>query len=351
MGRSLHRVPSLLFIALASFCLGCGGGSSYTQPPPPVPDFSLGLSANSVSVSQGSTSQGLTISVNPLNGFSGSVQVTLTGLPAGVTTNPTSPISIAAGSNTAVIFGAAANTATGTFSIAAQGVSGALTHAQDFSLDVQSGIVATLPRSGYARTDATSAADAPIGEPYHRHIIYDSAHKQVFVANRAMNRVEVFSSATQARVAQISIPGASSADLSADGATLWIGTALDKIVSVNPATLAITNRYTLTGLTPIPNAIFNLPVEVLPLSNGKAMVRVREPASSEALLALWDPASNLLTNLTSAAPAVFQQGVGALARSGDHSRALAAAHDSSGEMALFDLNGNVMAGPLSIGTG
>jgi hypothetical protein len=351
VGRLPHRLSNLLFIVFASACAGCGGGSSFTQPPPPVPDFSLVLSGNSVTVSQGGTSQGFTISVNPLNGFSENVQVTVTGLPAGVTTNPASPFGIAAGSNTSVIFGAAANASTGTFPIVAQGVSGSLTHTQNFSLNVQSGTAATLPRSSYARTDATPAADALLGEPHHRHIVYDSAHKQVFVANRAMNRVEVFSSASQSRVAQISIPGASSADLSADGATVWIGTGLDKIVSVDSASLSIKNRYTLAGLTPIPNTIFNRPEEVLALSNGKSMVRLRQPVSSEALLALWDPASNSLTNLTSAAPAVFQQGVGVLARSGDHSKVLSAANDSSGEIALFDPNGNVVAGPVATGTG
>jgi len=235
--------------------------------------------------------------------------------------------------------------------IAVQGVSASLSHAQNLSLDVQTGVASTLPRTGYARTEATAAADAPSGEPHHRHIVYDSAHKQVFIANRAMNRVEVFSNASQTRVAQISVPGASSADLSADGATLWVGTALDKVVSVDPAALSITNRYTLSGLTPIPNTIFNRPEEVLALSSGKSMVRLRQPASPEALLALWDPVANSLTNLTSAAPAVFQQGVGVLARSGDHSKVLAAANDSSGELALFDSGGNVVAGPFSVGTG
>ena len=160
-----------------------------------------------------------------------------------------------------------------------------------------------------------------------------------------MNRVEVFSTASHTRIAQISVPGASSADLSADGATIWIGTALNEIVAVDPASFSVTNRYSLTGLMPIPNVTFDRPAEVLSLPNGKSMLRLRQPVSSEALLALWDPGSNSLTDLTPTAPAVFQQGVGVLARSGDHSKVLAAANDSSGELALFDFAGNVVAGP------
>jgi len=81
------------------------------------------------------------------------------------------------------------------------------------------------------------------------------------------------------------------------------------------------------------------------------LVRLRQPVSSEALLAVWDPASNSLTDLTAAAPAVFQQGLGVMARSGDHSKVIVAANDASGELALFDAAGNVIAGPPSLGAG
>jgi hypothetical protein len=216
---------------------------------------------------------------------------------------------------------------------------------------IQSAINPALPRTAFERTDSTSASDDPFGEPHHRHIAYDFANKHVFVANRAMNRVDVFSATGQFPIAQISTPDASSADLSADGSTVWIGTALERIVAIDTSSLQIRNRYSLAGLTPLPGAIFSRPVEVLSLSNGKCMLRLRQPVSSEALLALWDPASNSLTDLTSTAPALFQQGVGVLARSGDHSRVLASANDSSGELALFDSGGNVAAGPLTLGSG
>jgi DNA-binding beta-propeller fold protein YncE len=321
------------------------------QPPPPVPDFTLGLSSSSISVQQGAASSAVNVSVTAINGFTGNVQVTLSGLPAGVSSNPPSPFNVAAGASSSVVFGAAANASTGNFTISAQGVSGALSHSQNLALTIQSGVVSALPRTTYVRTDATSAADFPFGEPHHRHIAYDPSHKQVFLANRAMNRVEVFSCTSQTRLAQIAIPAATSADLSADGATVWIGTALDDVIAIDSASLTIRNRYIVAGLTPIPNSIFNRPVEVLSLSSAKALVRLRQPISSQALLALWDPASNSLTNLTSAASAVFQQGVGVMARSGDHSRVLAGANDSSGELVVFDSGGNVVAGPVTLGAG
>ena len=351
MGRLRHGVPLAVLLSLAFFCEGCGGSSSSPPPPPPVADFTLNLSSSSISILQGATSSAVNVSVNSLNGFSGTVQVALNALPAGVTSNPASPFSVAAGASTPVILGAATNATTGNFTVSVQGTSGTLSHSDPLSVSIQSAVNSTLPRTAYARTDSTSASDDPFGEPHHRHIADDPANRHVFIANRAMNRVEVFSTATLTRVAQVCVPGASGADLSADGSTVWTGTALDSIFAIDTASLRVKNRYHMTGLTPLPNTIFSRPIEVLSLSNGKSMVRLRQPLSSVALLALWDPASNSLTDLTSSAPAVFQQGVGVLARSGDHSKVLAAAADSNGELALFDSAGNVVAGPLALGAG
>ena len=351
LGRLRHGVPLAVQLSLAYMYAGCGGTSSSPPPPPPVADFTLNLSSSSISITQGASSPAVNVTVNAVNGFSGSVQVTLNAIPAGVTSNPVSPFSVAVGASTPVIFGASGNATTGNFTISVQGASGSLSHSASLALAVQSAVNSALPRTAYARTDSVSSSDDPFGEPHHRHIAYDSANKHLFFANRAMNRVEVFSTTGQTRVAQISVPGATSADLSSDGTTVWIGTEIEQIVAIDTSSVKIRNRYVLTGLTPFPGTIFNRPIEVLSLWNGKAIVRLRQPVSSEALLALWDPPPNSLTDLTSTAPALFQQGVGVLACSGDHSRILAAANDSSGEIALYDSNGNIIAGPITLGTG
>ena len=354
MGRLRRSAPlfslALLFLALT----GCGGGSNSIQPPPPPPpqpDFSIGFSQNSVSVLQGATSQAVKLSVNPLNGFTGSVQVTLSGLPSGVVASPASPFSIAAGSSIPVLFSAAANASTGNSTISAQGTSGSLSHPASLALTIQAGVSASLPRTTYSRTDSVPAMDDPSGELHHRHIAYDPARQHVFVANRAMNRVEVFSSTNFTRVAQVSIPGASSADLSSDGATVWIGTVTEQVVAIDTSSLQIKARYEITGLQPLPNTLFDRPEELLALFSGKLVLRLRQSQSSEALLALWTPSSNSLANLTSTEPQLFQNGLGAIARTGDQSKLLVAASDASGEIAVYDSNGNVLAGPRGLGNG
>lgn len=354
MGRLRVSAPDSLFALLLLMSLGgCGGGSAIIQPPPPPPspDFSIGFSQNSVNVQQGATSPAVSLSVNALNGFTATIQVTLSGLPSGVISNPASPFNVAAGSSASVLFSAAPNAGTGNFTITATGASGALSHPANLGIAVQSGVAANLPRTTFARTDSIPPLDDPSGEPHHRHIAYDQTHQLVFVANRAMNRVEIFSSTTLARVAQVSIPGASSADLSADGSTVLVGTVTEQVVAIDTSSLQIKGRYEITGMQPLPNTLFDRPEELLALSSGKLMMRLRQSQTGEALLALWNPASNSLTNLTSASPQLFQNGLGAMARTGDQTRILVAANDSSGELAVFDANGNVFAGPHGLGSG
>ena len=355
MGRIRQVLPVAISLVIALACLGCGGGavsSIQPQPPPPLPqDFKITFSSNSVTIAQGSTSPAINVSVSGENGFNGTVQISLGGLPSGVTSNPASPFAVATGANVSVVFGAAANAATGDSTVTAQGSSGGLSHTANLTVTVQKSAGSPLPRTSFTRTDSTTALDDPPGEPHHRHVVYDPGNRHVFVANRAMNRVEVFSSADASRVAQIRVPGASSADLSADGTTVWIGTALEQAVAIDTVALQVKARYAVQGLEPLPNTPFDRPEELLALSNGKLMMRLRQPDAAEALLALWDPASNALSNLTSVEPQLFRNGLGAMARTGDHTKVLVAASDASGELAIFDSNGNVVTGPHGLGNG
>src|SRR5437763_8574751 len=202
---------------------GCGGGptAEIKSPPPPLPDFSISLSPSSTTISQSSTSSGIAVSVQALNGFSGDVQMTLSGMPAGVTANPQSPFTVPSGGSATVLIGAAASAAIGNSSISVQGASGSLIHSTTIALTVQSGTATAVPRSTYVRTDAQAALDDPAGEPHHRHMAYDAANRHLFVANRARNRVDILSTQDGSRVGSVDVPGASSADISPDGKTIW----------------------------------------------------------------------------------------------------------------------------------
>jgi len=250
MPRHRNLVLALLS-PLAAICAACGGATAYT-PPPPVPDFSLAVSSTSLSISQGDSSSAVTFSISAHNGFNAPVQISLANLPAGVTSNPASPFTAAPGTAASVTFVASPDAATGAFTISAQGVSGALLHSANLALAVAASNLPALPRTGFVRTDANPIAENPSGETVRRQIVYDAAHKNVFVANHAMNRLEVISVIGQSRGAPVAISGITSVDLSADGLTLWAGTSLNEIVSLDIANLAVKQRFSLNGISRFP---------------------------------------------------------------------------------------------------
>ncbi len=98
----------------------------------PPPNFTLSASPTSLTVVQG-TSGTSTITVNPLNGFVGSVALTASGLPSGVTATPDPSSTVASSTLT---FAATSTAATGTSTVTITGVSGGLTHMTTVSLTV-----------------------------------------------------------------------------------------------------------------------------------------------------------------------------------------------------------------------
>jgi hypothetical protein len=139
------------------------------------------LSASSVSVAQGANGTS-TVTVNPLNGFSGNVSLSASGLPNGITaafnpgsTTTTSTLTLSA-SNTAAL---------GTFTITVTGVSGALSRSTSVSLTVlpppnfglsaspnslslgrkgkATSIITITPQNGFAGSVSLSASGLPRG--------------------------------------------------------------------------------------------------------------------------------------------------------------------------------------------
>jgi hypothetical protein len=97
-----------------------------------TPNFTLSASPTSLSVTQGSSGSS-TITVTPSGGFTGSVTLSASGLPSGVTatfgTNPTTSTSV-------VTFTASSTATTGTSTVTITGVNGTLTHTTSVSLTV-----------------------------------------------------------------------------------------------------------------------------------------------------------------------------------------------------------------------
>ena len=125
----------------------CGGGGSSTIGPNPNPtptpvtgDFQLVASSPTVTIQQGGAPLFQTVQANPVNGFTGTINLTVSGLPAGVTTISSAPLSISVTGfpqATAFQLGAALNAQLATSTITVTGTSGSISHSVTFSLTVR----------------------------------------------------------------------------------------------------------------------------------------------------------------------------------------------------------------------
>jgi hypothetical protein len=317
-------------VALAPWLTGCTSGGS-SNPGPGPQDFNVNVSSNSASVVQGATSAPISVTVAVLNGFSGSVSISLSGIPAGVTSSPASPFNVAAGTTQSVTFSASTSAAAGDANINVQGTSGSLSHSSSLTLHVLSSV--PLLRSTYVRIDATRGSDSVVDEPDHQMIAYDPTHKHIFVANRQLSRIEVLSSVDGSRVTSLPVPLPSSVDLSPDGSRVWVGTSVEEIDAIDTATLSVAQRLPIAGIVPQFGLHYTLPQGLTLTSNGQALVNLRSRLTTGSVLAKWNPVSNTFADIT---PAQLRPSVGPMVRSGDYTKVLVGSEDTGGWLMLYD---------------
>jgi hypothetical protein len=101
------------------------------------PDFIVNASPNSVSAQVGNTTAPVAVTITAVNGFSGSVQVTLQGLPTGITASPSSTFTLSGGMPQSVTFQLSGSAPIGPASITVSATSGNLSHATQFTLMAQ----------------------------------------------------------------------------------------------------------------------------------------------------------------------------------------------------------------------
>lgn len=129
--------PALIGLALITLLLaGCGGGGS-SMMQQPQPDFSVSASPNSVSAQVGSTTSPVAVTITAVNGFSGSKQVALQGLPTGITASPSSTFTLTGGTPQSVTFQLSVSAPIGPSSITVSATSGSLSHIAQVTLTAQ----------------------------------------------------------------------------------------------------------------------------------------------------------------------------------------------------------------------
>ena len=119
------------------------------------PDFSLSATPTSLTVAQGSSGT-YTATVGALNGFTGTVSLSVSGLPTGATAG-FNPTSIAGSGSSSLTISVASTTATGTYTLTIAGTSGTLSHSATVTLVVSTPSGGGLP-TGWMDEDIGSVS-------------------------------------------------------------------------------------------------------------------------------------------------------------------------------------------------
>ena len=248
-----------IFLGALGICsvivTGCGGGGASSSGgggtnPPPAGDFTIFASPTSLTLTSGG-SQTVSVSVAQVNTYTTSVNISVSGLPTGVTASPAT-FSLTPGTQQAVTLSAAASVSIGTATITFLGTSGSLSHSAQASLSViVPPVTGAHPpiRTRYLRTnsfyDVTNLQDAP---PHFT--VYDARHRQFFVSNPYMNEIDVFDAASETPKKAISVSLAGGIDISPTDGSLWAGTQLGDVYNIDTSTLSVIKRYPAATLGP-----------------------------------------------------------------------------------------------------
>src|SRR5438309_7933896 len=143
MGQNVYIGLALCSNNTSTLATATFDNVSVTSIVAPPPTYTLSASPSSLSIPQGASGAS-TISVTPQNGFTGSVSLSASGQPSGVTasfsTNP-------ATASSTLTLAASSTATTGTFSVVVTGTSGSLTGSATVSVTVTPGPTFTLSAS------------------------------------------------------------------------------------------------------------------------------------------------------------------------------------------------------------
>jgi len=128
------RLCWLAILVSGGLSSGCGGGAAKS-----TPDFSFSANVASLSLTAGGSVQPVTLSATALNGFSGTINVTVSGLPADVTASPSTP-SLTPGTPQQVGLSASAAAIKATSTVQFTATSGMLSHSASVTVSVNAAV-------------------------------------------------------------------------------------------------------------------------------------------------------------------------------------------------------------------
>lgn len=299
----LGGITVLLTLVTLSGCGGgSGGGGGSPAPPPSTPTFSLSLNSTSIAIVQGST-QTLAIQVIAQNGFSGSVSITATGLPAGLSVSPV-PLVISAGSSGNLSLAAASDAALGSVQVTLAAVSGAITVDDSLAVAVK------------APPPFVLLGGSPVAA------FYDKSRQLLFATNPFLNELDVLGADLSVRT-RLMVPAPFGIDQMPDGKTLVVGTMTQGIYTIDEDTLAVTQHLS-PNFTDLLQTT-TLLEEPAAMANGKVLIIGTDQGMEEGNRHLieWDSNTNNFTQVTLPTPSSALENIlTRLKRSADHQWAI-----------------------------
>jgi len=309
LSRTVRPFAVILGIISLAACGRGGGGPSSGGSPTPSGSFTLNFTANSVDLVQGGD-ESFEVQIFDQGGFSGSVDVSVSGLPTGVTVNPAT---LSINSTGSLKFSASKTAPTGSTQIIVHGISGSLQTHTGLSLNVSK--VAT----------PVSRPFLPTGGSIDR-AFFDPTRQLLFAPNQSLNELDVISASDFSVQTRVPLPQPFGIDQMPDGHTLVIGTYTQAIYTVDEDTLTSTAHLS-PNFPSVVNSTAALLVPVA-MGNGKVLILAQDLGiylsyvfGGQHILE-WDSTSDTFTESTqfgSAATHVIPN----LTRSADHLWALA----------------------------
>ncbi len=332
---TLVRLLSAFLLSALLVSCGSGGGGIGSPPPAPSPDFSLSVTPTNAYLQTGSSTQ-VTLSASSFNGFSSSIAVTVSGLPAGVTVSPSS-LTLKPDTPQPVTLSASASAAVTKATVTFTGTSGALSHSAQATLAVIQPITSNTPpfRTRYARTDATTPYSLWLNSAW---IVYNPPTNRFFLTDPGGNRVYALDAATETLVGSIPVPGAFGIDDTPDHSLLYVGTQIGDVYAISPATMTVTKRYLASQIGP--NGFQAYSVQVM--ADGRLALlgsQSLEPGLwGYDQFAFWNPADNSLTSNQLGVCGQTFYGIGGFKRTPDRSKLVLAS--IAGDQTLCEVNEN-----------
>jgi hypothetical protein len=202
----------------------------------------------------------------------------------------------------------------------------------------------TVGRTKYVRTDATTEYYQWINSHW---ILYSPITNYFYAADPGSNRVNILDAASETKVGVINVPGAYSLDDTPDHKTIYVGTTVGDLYTIDPVSMSVTNRYVASQ---IGSSGYSTASAVVLADGRLALLGGSGGVSLDGVqnLAIWDPTDNSFAPLVVGDCGGIFGNIGGFSRSVDRAKIIVASVDGGTLCEIDETTGQTVT---SVGSG